>query len=365
MRIWQCPGPVRLLNELADLIADGRCVILRFPPLAPEGLEPELASLLGQSGWIFSRVEDNGSNPSRQVLEAAWIADGLANEITPSSLRIRPDLAGRIFWCIPSDEVGVQRWLSFLDDYAVACRANPDADGPRFILCLAGALACPTPAKKVGIEVIDVGMTVSQTDLLLLSYHQTGTTQGSSLKAQAIAQAAASIAQWDLALLNQLLDLPAEQLFDPIPLLRDYAVERGWKVDTPRSWEHGTMRVTGAKVEVHSALLSLSDPQKVVPSRVWAGQAAVLLPTIERRRLELIEDHKTLLSRELPVDTGYEKVGDVYDLQIGPLYFLLRKRLGATSAVSCALRLKVARDNLAHLRPLTAADAFSREIIGD
>lgn len=365
MRVWQCPGPVRLLNEVVDRVAVGHSVILRVPPLAPDGLEQELAIVMGQGGWLFSRLEDNGSNPARQVLEAAWIQDGLSEEITAASLLTRPDLSGRIYWCIPSDLASAKRWLSFLDTYAVACRAHPDADGPRFVLFLAGALACPTPPRKVGIEVIDVGSAVDQTDLLLLSYHQTGTTQGSSLAAQVVAQAAASIALWDLALLNRLLDLTPDLLFNPHPILRDYAGEMGWRADMHRDWAHGTVRINGGKEEVHSALLALSDPQGIIPSRVWAGQAAVLLPTIERRRLELIEAHKALLSSELPLNTGYETVTDVYDLQIGPVWYLLRKRLGAAASVSRALRLKHARDSLAHLNPLTAADAFSSEITGD
>ncbi len=364
MRIWQCPGPARLLAELTDALVDGRSAILRIPCLAPEGLEQELATVMGADGWRMGRIEDTGSNPARQVIEAAWVENALASEVTATTLTERAELAGRVFWCVPQDATGVERWLAFLDAYAVACRARPEADGPRFVLSLLGTLACPAPPKKIGIEVLDVGGAANQTDLLLLAYHQTGTTFGASLKAQVIAQTAASIALWDLALLNRLLDETPERLFAPASVLQCYAAEQGWEKATPPSWQSGTRRELGTNEEVHSALLVLNDTKGVIPSRVWAGQAAVLLPAIERRRLELIEEHKDLLARHIPFKTDYETVSDVYSLQIGAVWYLLKNNANSHTQ-SRTLRLKKARDSLAHMTPLSPDDAFGSAVTGE
>jgi hypothetical protein len=364
MNIWQCPGPARLLAGLVDTLVDGRLAILRTPFLAPKGLEQELATMMGADGWGIVRIEDVGSNPARQVLEAAWVEDALTSEATAATLTERTELAGRVFWCVPQDAAGVERWMAFLDAYAVACRARPDADGPRFVLSLPGDLACPAPSKKIGFEVIDVGDAVNQTDLLLLAYHQTGTTLGTSLKAQVIAQTAASIALWDMALLNRLLDESPEHLFAPASVLQHYAAEQGWEKTTSPSWQGGTLRNLGAKLEVHSALIALDDSKSVISSRVWAGQAAVLLPAIERQRLELIEQNKALLASHLPFKTDYETISDVYDLAIGPVWYLLKNGAPSNTQIR-SLRLKKARDSLAHMKPLTPNEAFASAVTGE
>ena len=364
MRLWQCPGPARLLSAAADALVEGRSAVLRCPALAPPEPEGELRDVLGATGWSLMRVEDDGAAPARQVLEAAWVRDALAGEASAGILLDRAELSGRVFWCVPSDAAGVRRWLSFLDDYAVACRARPDTDGPRFALSLAGALACPAPPRTVQREVFDLGAAVSQTDLLLLAYHQTGTTFGGAMKGQVIAQTAASIALWDAQLLARLLAEPAGVLFNPAGMLAAYGRELGWQPGTA-SWQDGSERTIGGSVETHAALLALEgDPRNVIASRVWAGQAAVLLPAIERRRFELIADHEAALRQCLPFETDFETITDVHDLQVGHVYAVLRK-LRLEGPAGRALRIKKARDSLAHLEPLTPADAFAAEILGE
>lgn len=361
MRIWQCPGPTSFLNRFADALSDGNSVLLRSPPLSPDGIEEELSALLNATGWSISRIEDSGLNPVRQVLEACYLDDLLALEASPTTIVNLPALAGKVFWCVPKDSLGVKRWLEFIAGYTLAKRAKPEADCPRFILWLYGVLAVDVPVKSVGIEVLDLGEAISPVDLLLLAFQQTG----SSIKSQVIAHTASAIALWDTELLYRLLDEDPDRLFEPEPLLKDYARELAWDENTSSCWEQGTIKKIGARYHIHSAKLACDDPMGIVQSRVWSGQAGVLLPVIERRRLDLIEQHKTLLKSELPFVTAYDTVVDISFLEIGPVYFLLRKRGASSSAQSTALRLKKARDSLAHLTPLTTNDAFATEITGE
>lgn len=367
MNIWQCPGPNRMLSSIQEKIEDKHSLFLLIPPLSPDGVKDSVSTLLSRSGWTFGELQDKDSSPARQVYEAARLDEDLERELQPSDLLDREAFSGRVFWCEPTDEDAVFRWITFLDTYALARRANPEADGPIFIVALCRELSYPPPSRKVGfIEVIDVVSCVSQTDLLMLAYHQVGTTgTGDPLAAQVHAQVAASLAVWDIKLLHRLLDLPLDQLFDPLSSLRDYAIELGWSASTSINQQSGTLKAIANKNELHSAILALTDPNKIIESRVWAGQAAILLPVIERRRIELIERHRPVLSSALPFKGEFDTVDHVFDLEIGHVCHLLNKLQGSrTSAALRAFRLKKLRNKLAHLEPLLPSEAFSTDIVG-
>lgn len=363
MRVWHCPGPSALLVFMSDALVDGRSVVARVPPLAPLGLDEELETALNASGWWMLRIEDDGRAPARQVLEAGDVRDGLSSEVDATTVATSQALGGRIFYCAPHDAGAVKRWLDFLDQYIVASRARSDGDGPRFILSLADALACPAPAKKVGLEVVDLGSALSRTDVLLLAYFHTGTSLGDTTKAEVIAQTAASVALWDVALLDRLIDAPPSSLFSPLALLTEYARDLGWSPQTERTWATGTVRQLNGKEEIHSAHLALDDRNDIIASRVWAGQAAVLLPAIERRRLDLVQEYRPFLKSLLPLQTDYEIITDPADLEMGHLAKLLSSKPAATAGANLAFRLKLIRNKLAHLRPLSPEEAFASELM--
>lgn len=363
MKVWQCPGPAALVGSMADALVDGRSVIARIPPLTPPGLDDELVAALNAGGWAIIRINDDGRAPARQILEAGEVREVLSREVDAAIVAESLALADRIFYCAPGDADAARRWLAFLDQYAVACRARRGSNCARFILSLTGALACPAPTKKVGVEVMDVGSAVSPTDALLLAYFQTGMSLGDSTKAQVIAQTAASVALWDVALLHRLLDAPPASLFAPMALLTDYATENGWTARTERSWPTGVVRHRNGREEIHSAHLAFDDPNDIVASRVWAGQAAVLLPAIERRRLELVQEYRPFFESQLPIMTEYERISDPADLEMGHLARLLSSKPGASAAGNLAFRLKFIRNKLAHLTPLLPEEAFAPELL--
>lgn len=367
MNTWQCPGPNRMLLSIQEKIEDKHSLFLLIPPLSPDGVKDSVSTLLSRSGWVFGELKDSKSSPTRQAYEAAYLSEDLERELQPSDLLDRKAFSGKVYWCEPTDEDAVLRWITFLDSYALARRANPEADGPNFIVALCGELSYPPPSRKIGfIEVIDVVDAVSQTDLLMLAYHQIGTTAiGGPLVAQVHAQVAASLAVWDVKLLHRLLDLSLDQLFDPLSSLHAYALELGWSASTPINRQSGTLKSIAKKNEQHSAILALNDPNKIIESRVWAGQAAVLLPVIERRRIELIDRYRPTLSGALPFKSDFDMVNHVFDLEIGHVCHLLNKLHGSkTSAAMRALRLKKLRNKLAHLEPLLPNEAFSEDIVG-
>lgn len=364
MKPWQCPGPARLLDRVADAVVQGgRSVIVMSPPHALCGMDDELTSLLGTQGWSLARVVDNGSNPARQVLETAWVTEVLSGVVDAATIAGRDDLGGRVFWCEPVEKIAVGRWLSFLDAYQVACRARPDGDWPRFILFIPAVLLDRAPTKKTGIDVFDLGSAASRADLLLFAYDQIGSAHGYGPRAELIAQVAANVAVWDFALLEVLLAEQPDRLMEPAGLLRAYAAELGWTQAAP-CWSEGSMLRIGNRDVVHSAKLAVSDPKGEVANRIWSGQAAVLLPIIERRRMKLIEQNLNLLKSKVPFQTLYGTISDVFDIEIGSVWFFLKQHSSGAETTR-ALRLRHARNSLAHMNPLTPVDAFWEELMSD
>lgn len=322
MNIWQCPGPNRALAGIAGALYDGRDVILRTPDLVPDDIELELARLMGEAGWYVQHLDDNGADPVRQVLDMAGRWELLGQSVQ-AELLLKADLSGQVYWVRPTRESERERWLSFLDAYMAACRSACGAEGPRFVLELASELGELVPVKQVGIDVVDLGDCVTTVDLALIAYHRVGAVSGGSLKGQVMAQVATSLARWDVHLLVRLLDEPPEVLFDPVGMLKSYAVERGWSDAEAPCWREGTLRRFLRREEVHSARLAFQDVRKEIQSRVWAGQAAVLMPAIERRRLEVIERNHGALAIRMPFETEYAIITDPSDLDFNPLYYLL------------------------------------------
>lgn len=365
MRIWQCPGPSRLVAGIVEDVIDGKPVLLTNPRLAPDGVEQELATGFGLLGYRLIILEDCGQSPARQVLEAAYADEDMGRELRADDLIGHSSLDGLVFLFWIADRASLSRWADFLSRLSIARRASPDREPPRIVLSLKGDLASGLKASATpNARFVDVGDAVTHVDLLLLAYHEIGGSHGASLKGDLIAQTAASLAIWDYQLLVRLLDESMDRLFNPLPVLQDYAAELGWCASTQKTRHEGIVRTAGGREQVHSAYVALSDPAGVVPSRVWAGQAAVLLPAIEQRRQELIAQGHRYLQPMVPLRTEYEVITSVHDLEIGQVCHLLKKQNAPPNLQSQALRLMLARNRLAHLEPLTAADACSQELVG-
>lgn len=365
MRIWQCPGPSRLVAGIVEDVIDGKPVLLTNPRLAPDGVEQELAAGFSLHGYRLILLEDCGQSPARQVLEAADADEDMGRELRADDLIGHSSIDGLVFLFAIADQSSLSRWADFLLRLSIARRASPDREPLRIVLSLKGDLASGLKASATpNARFVDVGDAVTHIDLLLVAYHKMGGSHGTSLKGDLIAQTAASLAIWDHQLLVRLLDESMDRLFNPLAVLQDYAAELGWGASTQKTRHEGIVRAVGGREEIHSAYIALSDPAGVVPSRVWAGQAAVLLPAIERRRQELITQGRRYLKPVVPFRTGYEVINSIHDLEIGQVWHLLKKQNAPLNLQSQALRLRSARNLLAHLEPLTAADACSQDLIG-
>ena len=150
-----------------------------------------------------------------------------------------------------------------------------------------------------------------------------------------------------------------ESVLAPSDALLQYACGRRWNTATPTSWENGTLDGPSDRPIVHSAILAVAgDDSGSLRRRIWAAQAAVLLPCVEARRIELIPRCRQYLRLPLETDTG-KVITDPLDLEIGQLTWCLDRRQTPLTIKRQLEFLRDVRNKLAHLEPIEPEDALS------
>lgn len=362
MNEWLTPGLTALVEAVVSKLCEGSSVVVRIPRLFPAGLESRVRAAARESGETLRRIDPDERSPARQLMSALNPDDpALGAEINTACLLDKPDQEGMVFWLRLADTTRTTPWLKFLDDVATLRRAHPDRLSPRLLLLLEeGALTCAV-GRKVGIEVLDADAHLDFIDLLLVAMHRARMTCGSGIKSQLVGQTCSHLSIWDFGLLDRLLDEPMERLFQPGPVLMDYASELDWSPETTPDWTNGGLKTCNGTVRVHSSLAALRGDSQDLTSRVWSGQASVLMPILETRRQEIVDAYWDILGACLPWKNLYEEwIQSPDDLELGEVDYLL-SRSGVVSARVKAI--KNARNELSHLRSLPPSKALSSEIV--
>lgn len=361
MNPWSLPGPRRLIDRTVDRLVGGGCfcAVLLRPLLCLNDVESALRSRLSATGWQ-SRMLVPGDQPlPRAILQGVGLPR--RQEVTAHDVLHAPELAGVVFVYHATDMADMDVWRRFLGQVEIQARASPPIDPPRFIVLA-------PPAYEVGWEestgyfITDIGTAMSPIDTLLLAFNLAAERNLKDHEAQLLCQVCASIALWDTELLARLVKASWEDVAKPSGLLLAYAAENNWQTTDPLSACTGMRRQFDTRLEMHSARLALSSQTATaLASRVWAGQATVLLPVIEWRRQELVQSNRQFLQSRLPIQgNDGENILHASELEIGQISWILNSRgsLATAQHKNLALRLKHARNSLAHLKPLSDTDAL-------
>ena len=159
------------------------------------------------------------------------------------------------------------------------------------------------------------------------------------------------VASWDPDVAERLLYAGSDAILDPVSLLQSVASEKGWTSETDACWELGTASGNGVS---HAALASLEDPPRDLRRRLWSAQASVLLPSIAGWRWDLLLQHRALITEHLKREGRPE---DPLDLDIGELTGMVQRPGFDPEVRRDVRRMHGWRNELAHLRPLSANDA--------
>lgn len=365
MHIWSLPGPSSFVDNIEDSVRDGASVIARFPSEAPSGLERELKERLHSVfQWNSIDASQTDSGPLTLVLQAICPGAIAFEASSITKLALTDSFQGRLVWIEKIDSGMWPEWSRFLRAYSDACRNVDILNRTVFVVLLSGkSVTCEVP-EEVALVRCDFRGAVDTLDLFIFALRQVPANVKCREHRALMAHTVAQVAQWDSLLAEQLLALPLAEALSPEATLVQYALDRGWTVETPECWEEGTVNGPTERPTVHSALLEVCGKSRLVRQRIWAAQAAVLLPLVEERRVGLVGRYGRHL--ELPIRTEDGRwVYDPLDLEVGFLAWFLDRPGSPWRLRKQVRRLRDVRNKLAHMEPLEPAQALHRMLFTD
>ena len=152
-------------------------------------------------------------------------------------------------------------------------------------------------------------------------------------------------------MLNYLINLDPPDLFNRSPILYNILYELPHLNSLTKSWiSGGEMLFDGSKLTHTYLLKDESEFYNEVSSRIWAAQASILFPLIEKYRRSIINKYKYAINIKNESEINVE---NIYDIEIGTLSFLINKSNFNNSLKNKVNKLRVIRNKLAHLEVLS------------
>lgn len=323
---WLLPGPSALAQTVVSELMDGNHCLLVGPRAA--GFRRAVEDMLALRQMSLRLVYDEpGRAPG--VLMRQAIASGLED---------LPDLSPGIWWIedIPADRA--QSWSNEARDLTEAHRGEPPAQRP-----LLAALMPPSarPDVSLGVDVRPASP-LTRVDLEVAARYRTATIGR---------QAARSRLRADLAVEMAGLRLPS---FDALTSLERW-------LDAPEAVSRDSRALQAAGRTIDETSLTDAEADAIL----WRVQHRILGPEIEAARLRIIAAERPRLRLPYlhPAIEGRPPkcVGVAEMLELGHLCALLREqglRQGGRLRRQVE-ELRAARNTLAHIEPLPAAQALA------
>lgn len=365
MDIWSLPRPASFIDEIEYSIRDGSNVIARFPTFVPSGLEQVLQDRLDSLfEWTVVDASTSRSGP------VAFLREQICPEVreyrasTMTELANTAEFQGRLVWVKGIAGMQWPDWAAALSAYADACRNVDLVSRTIFVVVLLGDAIDREAPEQVALVQRDFRDVVDALELFTIALCRLSDASPDRDQCALLAHVVSQVARWDCALAEELISLSPEEILYPEAALVRYAKRRGWTNETTRSWESGTVDGPTDRPTVHSALLWISGETRLVRQRVWAAQAAVLLPLVEERRNALVPRCRRYL--KLPVETeGGQKVYDPFELGMGQLAWHLERTTAPRAVKKQVRRLRDVRNKLAHMEPLDPEQALDQMLRSD
>lgn len=360
MMFWRLRGPSLFVDGIEDSVRNGLNVVTRFPLDSPPGLELELRDRL-HSVLEWTTVDAcRGAGDPIEVLRLQTCAEHSAVRVRSMNELSEADFfQGRLIWISNIERQNWSRWADALLAYAEACRNVDLLNRTLFLVTLSGRVAAEDVPEEVALVCRDYRGVVDYLDLFVFALWNASANIHDPKQRALVAHTVAHVAQWDFFLAKLLLSAETQEALYPVSSLCNYARCREWTGDTPKRWDQGTVDGGGETI-VHSALLAISGELRQVRQRIWAGQAGVLLPLIEERRVSLVPECRRYL--DLPVEIEGLAISDPFDIEVGQLARLLVRTHAPPTIRKQVRLLRDARNKLAHMEPLDASQA--RFLIG-
>ncbi len=295
---------------------------------------------------------------------------------------------------LSSQECGV--WSSFLVRWAEHCQHRVNQRLPITALCLVGPAAgmlCHVPENKVYLVVHWWWGFPSALEMRILCRLTTSVNNWDTMTRWR-EYVVPALAGNDIFLASNLMELDVLRDVQTInQYLQNFAEQRGWEAENlltwgleeemsfhdtgyslmpPRSlhtlWAHGVVGWTlEYGLELHTAVLAVLERREELSHRLWRGQSELILPLVDRTRLEICKYLTSFHGPDWPVREYAPESPQEEEIvrknplacQLGHLHFVLKN----SSFISSKQRLTTPislcrwiRNQIAHYRPIAFKD---------
>lgn len=360
---WQLPGPAGFLIQISDAIREGKHVIIGSPASMAQQLPRAVDEYLAKE-W---RVAGPWSVAAAHPLDDLGACLNLrprsgARESIGTMLERLPERHVVIFRAIQAEVWPV--WLNFIAEYANASRAVPTFERTQLICITDGVPRQQISVEHSGVRTFIWDGVIGEYDVLghvMRQWRSRG--RPIDVRAKLIARIIARIGLWDFGLVDQLMETDPHLLFDPVEVLTRCAATLPERNELRDTWESGGAAEFDGETLFHSLVLARAgDPAGELGMRLWAAQAAELLPVLEinRRRLAI---RMKAVPVGVPIRLNGEGARDLMDLEIGDLFRTARDYRFPRDIVRLGEKFWMLRNKLAHLRPGSADEVLDSEIL--
>lgn len=355
---WRAlPGPGSFIDRVIDRIRSGVSTIVATPSLAPPDIERAITDVLDQDRWAVHRCHaDSVRDPLAWLTDqlylepeswVEWTTECLFERLSPSQV-ISIEGVTEESWDI---------WLGLLKDFEVASRRRPADERAVLLVFVRGVPQRRLQFSGAALHVEVWTGVLGELDTLIYVDQLMRERREVARHHKLLVRQIAALALWDLELAEFLVEQPYSEIFDALNVLQvaGKALESG-RVAIDNTWEHGGMEKFDEQELLHPfVLMQNGDPRGELTRRLWAAQAAELLPLIEVRRRASAKSLQRHIRCPFWIDSD-RKVDALDDLEIGSLAFAAHTHKAPPEMREKVQWLADCRNALAHLQVL---DAFS------
>jgi hypothetical protein len=361
---WSLPGPAAFLDALVNRLRQGSSVVIGCPKPMALALSTAVDDRLRQEGWpISGPVAANTPRAPQDALfeDLDLHREGAFRRNAAAVLGALP--AGRVVLVQWVGQEQIALWNRFLIEYESASRGVATFDRPLLLVVCAGVPIAALPGNAAALSCLAWRGVVGELDAFTYAL-QCLRERGRAIdaKQKMLARMICRLALWDFDLADHLLAQDVRVLFDPVQAVNGASSQFDGLAARPPSWEEGSLESFDGEELTHACVVGSSgDPQHELEMRLWAAQAAELLPTLELNRRWLTRRMRQSGLR-VPLKLGEEFVTDLDDLEYGSLSYLARTKRMSPDIVRLTEKWRRHRNKLAHLQPLGADDALEEEL---
>lgn len=343
MTVWDLPGPKRFIESIRYAIAHGSNVVVRFLGTPPQGFDDALMDALGSTfRHVDLAVTDS---PFRDLSRAISAGTKPFNSI--EELLEDEKFRGALVHLHGINQTKWNSWRTFLTQYSEAIRGISVLGRSLFCVVLTGLPPCDFPTPDVTLTNREWDGALDEMDLLIFASEHLHDTIPSIPLRNLLAATISRVAVWDLYTAKVLLEKSEIEILDPLVVLQQIAVERGWTDQTPLDWRIGTV---SQKSSVHPARAAIDNPPNEIVRRIWSAQIAQIMPLIEEQRYALVKEHEPDIRYRMRRSNMDDS--DPYGLELGDLARIVTDVSTNRNLRRSIYSLRNVRNDLAHLKPL-------------